>query len=82
MGVELISQLQVAAQLLKAHIGTMTIRAVVCSARRGGELATLEAVGEGCLQGVVRAVANLNLVLYAILLHLAGGDVNHATHSA
>ena len=76
-----IAQLGIAAVLLEAHVRPMPVGPVVRAADDAREASLAYPVGQFGLQRIVRTVAGMQIILHAVLAHLARDDVHDSAHS-
>ena len=76
----LIAQLGIAVVLLETHVGAVTVGAVVRGADEACEFPFAYAVGHLALQGVERAVSQVDVGLYPLFAHPAGNDIDYPAH--
>ena len=76
----LIAQFGIAAVLFEAHVFAVAVGAVVRAADETRKLALPDAVGHLALQGVERAVSQVDVGLHPLLVHAAGDDVDDTAH--
>ena len=77
---EVITQLEVSAVLLKTETRTVVVATAILSGNNAVKPTLPDAVGELSLERAVRAGAETDVGLHAVLTHLARHDVDHTAH--
>ena len=75
-----IPEFGIPAVLFKLQPVAVAVRSVIRSAHHAREASLPHPVGGFCLQSVVRAIPCGHVCFHAVILHLAGHDVDHAAH--
>ena len=78
--VEVITQFQVTAILLEAHVGTVVVRAVVLRRHRGRELPAAHLVAYLRLDGTVTPRSCIDSGLYTVAVHAPRHNVDDTAH--
>ena len=80
VGIEVVTQFQVAAILLESHAGAVVVGAVILGSGGGGEFSAAHLGACLCLHRSITAGAHVDVRAPSVGLHATGHDVHHTAH--